>query len=159
MNEILGAIYRKDLGVLGRLTRNEVNMEDEDKRTPLMHAVLAEDADPSVVRMLIERGAEVNAADRDQRWTPLHFAARDGNTAIVDALLEAGASVDATNVFGNTPLWEHIKGPQRNPGMIEKLLLHGADPKRKNNRGVSPIDLARLMGREDLAAIMENRTG
>ncbi len=38
-------------------------------------------------------------------WTPLHFAAGAGNTAAVNALLAAGATVDAKGTGGVTPLW------------------------------------------------------
>lgn len=155
LDEILGAVYRKDYGTLSRLTRTEVNMIDGDSRTPLMHAILAEDADPSIVKLLLAHGADVNAVDRGQKWTPLHFAVRDGNEKIVEQLLDAGASVDATNVFGNTPLWEHIKSPKRDPRIIQILTAHGANPNKKNNHGVSPIDLALRMGRDDLASVLE----
>jgi uncharacterized protein len=157
LREILRAVYRKDFASLERFTRDEANATDDDGRTPLMHAILAEDADASVIKALIARGAVVNVADRGQQWTPLHFAARDANEEIVRALLDAGASVDAANVFGNTPLWEHVMGPKKDTSIIKKLLAGGADPDKKNSNGVSPIDLARMISREDLLAILEEK--
>jgi ankyrin repeat protein len=157
-NEILGAVYRKDHATLRRLSPVEANTVDEDQRTPLMHAILASDADPSTVRLLIERGAAVNAVDGVQKWTPLHFAARDGNEEIVEVLLNAGASVDAVNISGNTPLWENIMAPTREPKTIQTLLRHGADAWKKNKRGDAPIDVARHMGRNDLVGMLEQST-
>jgi ankyrin repeat protein len=157
LDEILRAVYRKEHAALRRLTSAEVNTLDTDQRSPLMHAILASDADPSIVTLLIERGADVNAVDSGQKWTPLHLAARDGNQEIVQLLLDAGASVDPVNTLGNTPLWENIMAPTRDVKTIETLLLHGADAAKKNIRGVSPRDLARQIGRDDLVNLMEEK--
>jgi len=154
LDQTLGAIYRKDYAALSGLTPAEINASDEDGRTPLMHAVLEEDADPSLVRLLIDRGADVNAADRDEQWTALHFAARSGTEAIVDVLLDAGATVDPVNLFGNTPLWESITRPKSNIAVVKKLVRRGADPRKRNNLGVSPIDLARTVDRGDLVRLL-----
>jgi len=153
--EIAGAVYRKDLTALGRLTRDEANLRDSDGRTPLMHAVLAEEADPRVVAALIDRGTDVNAADTGQQWTTLHFAARDLDPRLVRLLLDAGAEVDAEDVFGNTPLWRAVRNVGTDAEAIQALLRHGADPRRKNRSGVSPLDLARETGPEGLVTLLE----
>jgi uncharacterized protein len=153
---VLGAVYRKDIAALRSLTPQQLNMTDPDGRTPIMHAILAEDADPGIVRLLIERGADVRPADRDQRWTALHFAARDQNAEIVRLLLSAGAAVDPVDAFGNTPLWRAVMDATSNCDAIAELVRHGADPTRKNSRGISPIDLARQTGRADIVAEFEH---
>jgi ankyrin repeat protein len=147
-DEIARAVYRKDTDVLKQLTRDEVNLTDEDGRTPLMHAVLAEDADPSIVRLLIDRGADVNAADR-QGWTALHFGGRDQNPELVRILLDACAEVDPVDAYGDTPLWRAVSELGSDTRTVDLLLERGADPERKNNYGISPLDLARELGRED----------
>jgi ankyrin repeat protein len=71
MNEfadVVRTVYCKDLPTLRGLTAAEVNLHDQDGRTPLMHAVLAEDADPAVVATLIDRQADVNACDEGSWW-------------------------------------------------------------------------------------------
>jgi ankyrin repeat protein len=151
-NDVLRAVYRKDVSALERSTREEVNARDEDGRTPLMHAVLAEDADAHVVRTLLERGADVSAAEPGQQWTALHFAARDQLEAIVQLLVDAGAAVDAVDVFGNTPLWRSVTSSAK-AEVARRLVAHGADPRRKNRYGVSPLDKAREIGRADLVAL------
>jgi uncharacterized protein len=153
--DILRGVYRKDRAMLERLTPGELAILDSEGRTPLIHAILAEDADVTIVQLLIDRGADVNVHDTGQKWTPLHFAARDQSAPIVLSLLGAGAAVDAVDVFGNTPLWRSVMTSTKDLGAISALLQHGADPGRKNGRGIAPIDLARETGRTDILALME----
>jgi len=54
------------------------------------------------VRLLIERGADVNTRDM-LGWTPLRDAARCGHREVVKLLLEHGAQVHALNGDGRTP--------------------------------------------------------
>lgn len=154
--EIVGAVYRKDRTVLERLTPRELNAKDSDGRTPLMHAILAEDADPSVVKLLIDRGADVMIQDAGEKWTALHFAARDQNAPIVECLVNANATIDAVDVYGNTPLWRSVMNSTEDLRAIRLLLEHGANPHRKNSRGISPADLARTTGRAAILALFTN---
>jgi ankyrin repeat protein len=154
ISAVLGAIYRKDLSVLNRLSEQQMRFRDEDGRTPLMHAILASDADPAIVKLLIDRGADVDAADHGQRWTALHFAARDQNEALVSLLLDVGAAVDPVDVFGNTPLWRSVMNAKSDVGVVPMLLHHGADPQRKNRNGKSPLDIAADTGRVDILALL-----
>jgi hemoglobin len=59
---------------------------------------------PDVVRALAGAGASVNACDGVTRATPLHMAARRGHLEIARALLECGASINARDRKGDTPL-------------------------------------------------------
>lgn len=53
---------------------------------------------------LIDEGADVNARDAAFWSTPLHAAARDGDTAIAGLLIDKGADVDAMDGNGHSPL-------------------------------------------------------
>ena len=57
----------------------------------------------TAVKLLIEKGANVNAAD-DQGNTALHIAAQRGADTLVRLLAAAGATLDAKNRAGRTPL-------------------------------------------------------
>lgn len=65
--------------------------------------VVKGDETVEMVRMLISRGADVNAAD-GLGDTPLHIAARNGCGQIARALLEGGAEINCRNKAGLTPL-------------------------------------------------------
>lgn len=55
-----------------------------------------------VVKLLLERGADVNAKGNGG-MTPLYIAARNGNKELVQFLIERGANVTTRNDDGETP--------------------------------------------------------
>jgi ankyrin repeat protein len=61
---------------------------------------------PQVVRMLIASGADPNARPAPDDETPLHWAASSDDVDALDALLAAGADIDAPGavIGGGTPL-------------------------------------------------------
>ena len=83
---------------------------------------------------------------------PLHVACVRGIMDEVAALVVAGASVNAPGENGNRPLHEAVG--QAHESVAKYLLQHGADPLQQNDDGQSPIDIARVMGRGKLAAIL-----
>ena len=71
-------------------------------RNQALHAVLALSKDADVTRLLIERGADVNAA-QTAGYRPLHQAAVTGREDLVRLLLDAGADKTARCDRGKTP--------------------------------------------------------
>ena len=68
--------------------------------TPLHSA--AAGSHPGIVRLLLEHGADPNAA-QDGGFTPLHSAAQNDDRESAEALLEAGADPSLTSDEGKTP--------------------------------------------------------
>ncbi len=72
--------------------------------SPLYRAASSSRPDAAgIVRALVRAGADPDLARGVMRSTALHEAARFGNAATVEALLEAGASIVATDRKGRTP--------------------------------------------------------
>lgn len=95
---ILRAVARGDTATVSQLLdENEdlIRCENELRNQPLHEACWAKRV--AAVRLLIERGADVNARG-DFGQTPLHYAVRDGGdeaVEIVAMLVQAGADVNA----------------------------------------------------------------
>ncbi|XP_072320879.1 putative palmitoyltransferase ZDHHC13 [Eucyclogobius newberryi] len=81
----------------------EVDTQDCNGQTPLMLAA-QKIIGPEPTHFLVRHEASVTAADASSRNTPLHCAVLAGNVDAAHILLEAGASVDAQNINGHTPL-------------------------------------------------------
>ncbi|XP_020299245.1 ankyrin-1-like [Pseudomyrmex gracilis] len=90
--------------------------------TPLCLAVQSGHVDD--VKMLIDRGANVNAKTRDGT-TPLHDAIKKKKIEIAEVLLNHGANVNATNDDGVTPLCLAVKN--RHVKVVTMLLDRGAN--------------------------------
>ena len=106
-----------------------------------------------VVRLLLERGARVDAASANgMRVMPLHSAAAARSVPIARLLLADGAPVNARQgqgELGFTPLMEAAFNGQRD--MVEVLLAHGADPSLRDDKGATAADHARNNGHGTLA--------
>ncbi len=135
----------------------DIDARDDDGRT-LLHAA-AHGENPTVVEALLAVGADVNARDTNDE-TPLHVAARYSgwvedlpspigshpgpvyeSTAVVAALLAAGADVNARSTRGWTPLlW--AAELNKNPTVLELLLAAGADRDARIDNGETPLSIA-----------------
>lgn len=119
-----------------------------------LHSALAKAGRPHylyVVRLLVERGADVNARTipgkatgafmRDVRTkgeTPLHRAAAYGDATTIQFLLDNGADREARDANGDSPLsWasEHLR-----PGSILALLSFGSHSISEQAREVITSD-------------------
>jgi ankyrin repeat protein len=79
----------------------QARSRNDNGNTPL-HAALAGQS-AQTAAMLLERGADVNAADANG-WTPLHLAAASGDPDLVRLVLRHRPFVDPENRDGITPI-------------------------------------------------------
>ncbi len=89
-------------------------------------------------------------ATRNNRMTPLMHACRLGNKAIVDALLEAGASLEPLNSDGNNALWLACYG--ENLDIIDRLIEHGIAIDHQNENGATCLMYAASTGKTAVVA-------
>jgi quinoprotein dehydrogenase-associated probable ABC transporter substrate-binding protein len=108
-----------------------------DPTAELSEAIDADD--PARVKLLVNRGADVNKRDL-QGYTPLTSAARQRYSDIVKLLLDLKADPNVRDGNNMTPLLEAIT---RNDVPSMKLLLaHGADKRMLGPQGIDALGLA-----------------
>ncbi len=129
------AIAAGDLAKVKELVEAKANLNTRGQYgyTPLIAAIANDHLE--VALYLIEQGADVTLADND-RDTPLLWAAlradevkRHQNVQLAEAILDAGAEVNAHNRGGVTPLM--LAAGSGAAKLVELLLARGADVKAK----------------------------
>jgi ankyrin repeat protein len=126
-------------------------------RTPLHWAALYGNRD--VVKLLLARGANVNAVDND-RMTPLHLVAKNDRKETAKLMLETAKLLLASNAdvntvdfpFGDTPLHKAAEGSCKE--MAELLLANKADVNAQNGSGWTPLHAAASEGHKDMAELL-----
>jgi Ankyrin repeats (3 copies) len=101
-----------------------IDAREDDGSTPLLCASRGRNSkDGSVVRLLLEHGADINVQGHSG-WTPLHWASHYGALEIVRLLLEHGAGVEAKNFHDKTAL--QYAADRGHDKVVELLREHGA---------------------------------
>ncbi len=89
--------------------------------------------------LLLDKGASVEAKDK-WGYTPLSWAARAGQHAVVDLLLDRGADTKSKDNMGRTPLaWAteaRCEGREKTVGLL--LQPHGAKSRQTGGLGAAP---------------------
>jgi hypothetical protein len=147
---IAAAVLDAPLGYEGK-----INVECAGKTYPPFGAVVARNS-PSVLRLLIERGADGRGCvvTGGVRVSYLHLACEKAGSEVVRLLIDAGADVNA-EADGDAPIhkvYTNLVGPdeyKRQEDVLQVLIDHGADITAKNKHGrtimqiVSRIDSLR----------------
>ena len=111
-------------------------------RSVVADAAMAKDA--VRVKSLLKTGADANAAQGDG-MTALHWAAMNGDAAMTEMLLVAGASARATTRIGGfTAL--HLASQAGRDAAVPALLKGGAEVDARTATGATPLMLAAASG-------------
>ena len=103
----------------------------------------AKTGDRVALRSLIQKKANVNAADGDGS-TAIQWASYRDDVESADLLIRAGANVNAANDLGVTPLWPASENGSA--GMVKRLLDAGANPNTALLSGETPLMVAARSG-------------
>jgi ankyrin repeat protein len=140
-SEVFRAVRNGDVAWLeSHLDSTNVDTRDERGATPLMHA--AAFGNLPTMRLLIEKGADVNARN-NANATALIWCARDPEKARL--LIAKGADVNAQSRQGRTALMVAALRPG-NSKIIALLLDKGADPKPETRTGMTALHSAATAG-------------
>ena len=101
----------------------DVNAAQSAGMTALHWAALHDNA--GMAAMLVYAGGNLEATTRLGGNTPLHLASRQGNTEVIETLLEAGSDVNAFTATGVTAL--HLAAGAGDPNAVAALLFRGGD--------------------------------
>ena len=127
--QLADAAQQDDISAVRALLNQkvDVNQAQGDGMTALHWA--AYNDDPQMVQVLLAAHANIKAETRLEAVTPLFMACKNGDAAIIEALLNAGASASAPDAHGTTPLM--IAAEAGRAEAVRVLLEHGADPNAK----------------------------
>ncbi|MHB9134068.1 MAG: ankyrin repeat domain-containing protein [Armatimonadota bacterium] len=129
--------------------------KDDNGLTPLHWAAAA--GKISVVQLLLDKGADVNAVDTSGR-TPLHGAAGNGQKDIIEKLLlPKGAKLDARDNTDATPLYYAVTNGK--PEMAEFLLYKKADVNARTKSNYTPMQAALEKKDAKLIAVLKKFNG
>ena len=132
----------------------EINARDKSGVPALMWA--ANNGHTQVVKLLLERRADVNVKKIDTGVTALMMASHEGHTEVVKLLLDKGADVNVKDTDGVTALW--MASQKGHTEVVKLLLAQGADVNVKatiNNFEWTALKVAKRMGHTDIVRLLE----
>lgn len=134
---------------LAQIVGTRVDAPNRRGETAAMLAAVHGNLD--IVRLLVEKGAEVNRVG----WTPLHYAAVSGNVELLRYLLDRHAYIDAESPNRSTPLMMAARHDRIDA--VHLLIEAGADPTPRNDARLAAADYLDRNGKPDEARWMRER--
>lgn len=129
----------------------DVDRPDDHAMTPLMHA--ARNGDTTMVRVLLDRGANANFARGG--IPPLFFGIESCRGEVVALLVERGADFEYQERYGNRPLV--YAAQYGSVEVVQALLNRGADINNRDDLGRTALMRAALCNRlEVVAALLDS---
>jgi ankyrin repeat protein len=121
-------------------------------------------ANLAAVKLLLDKGADVNVAHVSElrvkngliaisRMTAL-MSAPESSPEVMEALLKAGANVNAKDIRGMTPLMLAIATDSPDPRIVRLLLDHGADVGVKSTVGEGALDWAKKFNHPEILRLL-----
>jgi ankyrin repeat protein len=126
-----------------------INAKNKEGKTPLDLALLQ--GNERTFKHLLDKGAESTITDKNAL---LIDAVQKGNLLLTNFLLDKGADINTTGIYGNTPL--HFALEQQNKKLISLLLRRRPNLNIINNRNQTPLDIALQQNDKTTIALLKN---
>lgn len=107
--------------------------------------------DQELVKVLLKKGADVNAKDT-KGMTPLVYAVAGGYERIVKTLLDGGADVNAIANDGRRALYVAVA--RGDSGIVKLLIKSNADVNVKDGHGSTVLHTAAVWNRQEIAEML-----
>ena len=122
----------------------------------------AQEGHPAVCKVLVEAGADLEAAASCEGFTPISLAAGEGHREVMSVLISAGANINSRCVDGTTPLF--FAAQEGQAGAIKVLLRAKANPlltKTDFATGTAslPLDIAAQNGHSEVVSELVQHVG
>ena len=121
--------------------------------TPFMLA--ARSAHLSIMQILIQHGADINAIYHRERQTSFHRAVETANHRAVAALLQLGANTDTQDINGKSPLMSCILRCM--PNVFNAVLAETTDVNTRDNQGNTAMHFAATHGKVEMMQSLLDR--
>lgn len=128
-----------------------VDDANEDGMSPLILASYMNRVE--IASLLIDHGANLEFRFHDM--TPVMAAAEGGASSTLEALLAAGADVNARSSEGLSSLM--IAARDDRPDIARILITHGAEAELRTQSGSTALGVARGLGNARMVALLEPR--
>ncbi len=157
-----------------------INEPDNGGYTPLLAALSAQVADPRIVRLLLEAGADNEYVRVQQSWgvdvealesigiqlpdiaqptvpyseSTISAALKSGNLEIVNLFADRGADFHYVNPHGYNAILDATYAIRESTEVVNYLLSLGVSPNVKSSYGELPLITAMRLGRYRLASLL-----
>lgn len=138
--QIMEAVNNNDTTKVKELLLNKklLTYYDNEGYTALNRAVQL--ANPDIVRILLQSGADVNSTTKENLFTPLILAVKQHHLGITKQLLSHKADVNLADSAGRTPLiWCAINNDYE---ILPWLIKYGADLNKTTHYGNTALEMA-----------------
>lgn len=108
---------------------------------------------PDIVALL-EKNGLLGRENMQEARSPLAFACELGDVKIAEALIKAGFDVNFSGAGGITPLMQAAVVEPENPELIELLIESGASKCVRDDRGLSALNYAMLVGHLEIKEML-----
>jgi len=157
--ELLDACKNGNLETVKKLTEStfsskgvDVNVKDSLGRTALAWA--SHNGYTEIVKILIEKGVNVNEPSGSKKARALLLAALNGDFLTTKLLIESGANVNDSDIEGVTAIGAAANNGHKS--IVELLIKNNANINVRDMNGVTPIEVASSCGYYEIVELLRS---